>query len=179
MQSIMLDTSNHLFVVRYMNLKYLKDMLRNFVLAILEVGFSRGEPTYVDEIAPENVTAACAAIRALMPVEDDPNFWEVVQRELLASLEAIKKAEFSVYQCDDVSDIDLTLLETTSIAKIHLGLAMGLVLCPPLVDPLTISATEHHFLCSIVSLKQTTFPVLTNYYNLAKEGLLWFRSKRN
>ena len=149
--------SNHLFIVRYMDLKYLKDMLRNFVLAILEVGSSRNEPSYVDEVAPEHVTAACAAISAIMPTEDDPIFCEVVQRELLASLETIKKAECNLHQCDDVSDIDLALLEATSIAKIHLGLAMGLVLCPPLIDPLTISATEHHFLCGIVSLEQVKY----------------------
>ena len=156
--------NNHLFIVRYMDLKYLNNMLRNFVLAILEVGLSRNEPKYVDEVAPEHVIAACAAIRTIVPTEDDPNFWEVVQRELLASLEAIKKAECSVYQCDDVSDIDLALLETTSIAKIHLGLAMGLVLCPPLIDPLTISAAEHHFLCGIVSLEQVKYTFMfTNY----------------
>lgn len=151
------NTFDHLFIVRYMNLKYMKDMLRNFVLALLEVGLSRDKPNYGDEVTPENVTAACAAICNIMPIDDDPSFWEVVQRELFASLESIKKAESSLYQCDDVSDIDLALLETVSMAKIHLGLAMGLVLRPPLVDPLTISATEHHFLCSIVSWTQVNY----------------------
>lgn len=140
-----------LFIVRYMDIKYLKEIVRNFVLAILEVSLSEDKPNHIDEVAPEHVTAACAAIRVFMPSEDDPNVWEVLQKELLAFLENIEKAECCLGECDDISDVDLALLESISIAKIHLGLAMGLVLCPPLIDPLTISATEHHFLCGIVS----------------------------
>lgn len=134
-----------------MDLKYLKDIVRNFVLAILEVNLSGDEPNYIDEVTPEHVTAACAAISIIMPSEDDPDVWEVLQKELLAFLENVKKAECYLCECDDIGDVDLALLEIISIAKIHLGLAMGLVLCPPLIDPLTISATEHHFLCGIVS----------------------------
>ena len=142
---------DHLFIVRYMDVKYLKDIVRNFVLAILEVGLSRDEPICFDEVTPEHVTAACTAIRVVMPVEGGPNSWEVVQRELLAFLKHVKKAEYTLSQCDDVSDVDLAVLECISIAKIHLGIAMGSVLCPPVIDPLMISATEQHFLCGIVS----------------------------
>lgn len=134
-----------------MDLKCLKDIARNFVAAILDVSATSGEPDDDCEVAPQHVVAACAAIRIIMPTEDDPAIWEVVQRELLAFLETIKKAECSLCQCDDVSDVDLTLLELISMAKIHLGLAMGLVLCPPSIDPLTFSAIEHLFLCGIVS----------------------------
>lgn len=135
-----------------MDIKYLKEIMRNFVLAILKVSLSEDEPNHIDEVAPEHVTAACTAIRVIMPSEDDPNVWKVVQKELLAFLEKIKKAECCLCECDDVSNVDCSLLESISIAKIHLGLAMRLVFCPPLIDPLTISATEHHFLCGIVSL---------------------------
>ena len=145
------STPECMFFIRYLDLKCLKDTLRRFVLAILEVSISREDRRDVDELIPEHIATACAAIRTIIPTDNDPHFWEAVQKELLATLEAIKNAEHNLDHCDDIADIDLSLLETTGKAKIHLGLAMALVLCPPMIDPLTIAATEHHFLCGIVS----------------------------
>ena len=130
----------------------MKDTFKRFVLATLEVDLSRENANSINEVGPEHIADACAAIHAIMPTDDDPHFWEAVQKDLLTTLEAIKSAEHILHQCDEVTDIDLALLETTGMAKVNLGLAMALVLCPPLIDPLAISATEHQFLSGIVSL---------------------------
>lgn len=144
--------ANCSFLIRCLDLKCLRNTLRRFVMGIQKVDVSKEEPSSINEVMPEHITAVCTAVSLLMPVKDDPYFWETVQSELLAALLAIQKAEHTLSQCGgNLLNVNFTLLETMYTAKVHLGLAMALVLCPPLVDPLTISATEYQFLCGIVS----------------------------
>ena len=143
---------NVCIILRRLDLKCLNDILRRFVLALLEVGSSADKITHFDKLEPQHVTAACNSISAILPPKDDPHFWEVVKTELLAALKSTEQAECCLQQCDDISKIELALLERTSVAKVHLGVAMGLVLCPPVIDPVTISATENHFLSGIVCI---------------------------
>ena len=130
-------------------MKCLGNTFRKFVLSLCKVGAPTKESDHVDEVSTQLVIAACNGISAIMPIVDDPYFWKTVQNELLTALMAIQKAEHNLCQSDKYDDI--AVLEATAMAKIHLGLAMSLVLCPPLIDPLTISLTEQHFLDGIVS----------------------------
>lgn len=140
-----------IIIIRQMDVKCLKGTLRRFVLAVHEVGLSKEESTSIGEITSQHIMAVCTAISSIMPIKDDPDFWKTVQNELLTSLMAIQQAERCLDQSDVLTYVDLALLETTAVAQIHLGLAMASVLCPPLVDPLTMSTTENQFLCGIVS----------------------------
>lgn len=141
-----------LTTISHLNLECIRVTLKRFVVAINSVGSSEELLCSPDNVTPQDIIAACTAIHSVVPNKDDPDFWKTVQNELLATLMDIQRAESSINKCEDISNIDLVVLEATATAKIHLGLVMALVLCPPLVDPLRISATECHYLNEIVSL---------------------------
>ena len=141
-------------IIRYIDLKCLKSTLRIFVLAIYKVGKSGEETSTINEVMPEHIIAALTAIRNVMPIKNEPQLWTTVRTGLLATVENIEKAECRLHQCGDLTHADLDVIETIAIAKVHLGVAMAMVLCPPVLDPLTMSTTEHHFLAGIVSFTQ-------------------------
>lgn len=122
-----------------------------FVLAIHKVGISGKETSTINEVMPEHIIASLTAIRNVMPIKNEPRLWTAVCTELLTTVENIQKAEFRFHHCSDLTHTDLDVIETIAIAKVHLGVAMAMVLCPPVLDPLTMSTTEHHFLAGIVS----------------------------
>lgn len=136
--------------VRHMDLKCLKATLKIVVLAIHKVGVSE-ELSSINEVLPQHITSACAAASVVMLIKDDPHFWTTVQNELLAALSAIQKVEHSLCHSGELPYANFDIVKATAITKVHLGLAMAMVLCPSLLDPLTISATEHHYLFGIVS----------------------------
>ena len=149
---------------RHIDLKCISSTFRRFVFALSQVGTSAKELDHPDEVSPQLIIAVCSGISAVMPIKDDTNFWKTVQKELLATLVAIQEAERNHCQSDKYFEI--TVLEATAMAKIHLGLAMSLVLCPPMIDPMTISLTEHQFLHGIVSYLITFVYMCTTSFDL-------------
>ena len=138
-------------IIRCIDLKCLKSTLRIFVLAIHKVGVSGKETSTINEVMPEHIIDALTAICNVIPIKNEPQLWTTVRTELLATVENIQKAEHRLHECSDLTHSHLDVIETIAIAKVHLGVAMAIVLCPPVLDPLTMSTTEHHFLAGIVS----------------------------
>ena len=129
-----------------------------FVLAIHKVSISGKETSTINEVTPEHIFAVLTAICNVMPTKNEPQLWTTVRTGLLATVENIQKAERRLHQCGgDLIHTDLDVIETIAIAKVNLGVAMAMVLCPPVLDPLAMSATKHHFLAGIVSLTQQAF----------------------
>ena len=120
-------------------------------MALHDCGSSKERLKNSGELTPQNIVEACTTRESTSPIKDDPNFWKTVQTELLAAIEHIQNADFNIDKDGDICHSDLAVLEASATATIHLGLAMALVLCPPLIDPLTMSAMEYHFLDTIVS----------------------------
>ena len=106
---------------------------------------------FTGEVTAQRIIDVCSARNSLSPIKADPHFWATVQCELLAALVDIQNADACISKAEDTCSEDLVVLEAMATAMIHLGLAMALVLCPPLIDPLTMSATEYYFLDAIVS----------------------------
>lgn len=155
-------------IVRYFDLKCLKSTFRMFVLAIHKVGISGKDLSNIDEVMPDHIIAAYTAIHNVMSLKNESQLWTTVHDGLLATLEDIQKAEHRLHQCGDLAHVDLDVTEMIAMAKVRLGVAMAMVLCPPVLDPLEISTTEYHFLCGIVSLRNWSLSLLCDLHQFCK-----------
>lgn len=158
-------------MVSRLNLECIKATLRKFLVALHDCDSSKECLNSSGELAPQYVVEVCTTRDSISPIKDDPHFWNTVQNELLAAIENIQDADFNIDKDDDICNYDLAVLEASATATIHLGLAMALVLCPPLVDPLTMSAMEYHFLNAIVSTNiNVVREMKVNHYTIKSLG---------
>ena len=88
--------------------------------------------------------------------------WSILEQHLVSAHDELTSvtaiAQQDGFVCSTHSE--LTVLHSLNCAKVHLGIALSLVLCPPAVDPVALDFAHHLCIHQFVSSSQLFFTCL-------------------
>ncbi len=119
----------------------------------LDPALSDLEGPSAEEPTPRVISDLCAAAAGVSKDCLSADVWKETERNLLAASAELSKV-WRALQAEslvlDTSD-ELEMLAVLSKARVHLGMGLGLVLCPSPVDPVTMAMAEYIFHSQLVS----------------------------
>lgn len=100
---------------------------------------------------PETVSRICSLGDQMYPSSIE---WSILEQHLVSAYNELTSVS-SISQQDDgflcSTRSELSVLHSINCAKVHLGIALSLVLCPPAVDPLALDFARHLCIHQLVS----------------------------
>ena len=92
---------------------------------------------------PDDISSFQLAVTELLSLDCIPEAWREAEPHLIAAHGEL--ANVQRLFCYETDSDSLQLLCSLNSARAYLGIAMGLILCPPPVDPVSVAAV--HYQC--------------------------------
>ena len=106
---------------------------------------------------PNDTSSFQLAVNELLSLDCIPEAWKDAEPHLIVAHRELANTK-SLLCCESQlnSLFELQLLCSLSSARVHLGVAMGLILCPPPVDPVSVAAVHYQYYQQLVSVRYST-----------------------
>lgn len=138
-------------VCRWLEWKLTNALLKWFLYAVRKAVMDGTERSV--ELDANDTSSFQLAVTELLSLDCFPVAWKEAEPHLVAAhreLASIKSLLCCETQLNSL--FELQLLCSLNSARVHLGVAMGLILCPSPVDPVSVAAVQYQCYQQLVGI---------------------------